>query len=218
MQLLETHARSCSFVILVTVVILSGAGPSPAAAEPDTVGDWPMYRNDAGRTGVSEVEVPDNLRLAWSRTFRPLTPAFQNKRLQFDAGYEPVVAQGKLLVASSLTDSVKAFDTQTGDLAWAFYTNGPVRFAPAIWQDKACFGSDDGHMYCVDLHTGALRWKQQAAPSERLLLGNRRLISVWPVRGGPVVKDGVVYFAAGVWPFEGVFIYAMQIETGKETK
>ena len=215
MQLLETHARPCSFVILVTVVILSGAGPSPAAAEPDTVGDWPMYRNDAGRTGVSEVEVPDNLRLAWSRTFRPLTPAFQNKRLQFDAGYEPVVAQGKLLVASSLTDSVKAFDTQTGDLAWAFYTNGPVRFAPAIWQDKACFGSDDGYMYCVDLHTGALRWKQQAAPSERLLLGNRRLISVWPVRGGPVVKDGVVYFAAGVWPFEGVFIYAMQIETGK---
>ena len=30
-----------------------------------------------------------------------------------------------------------------------------------------------------------------------------------------MVKDGVVYFAAGVWPFEGVFIYAMQIDTGK---
>ena len=41
------------------------------------------------------------------------------------------------------------------------------------------------------------------------------MISVWPVRGGPVVEDGLVYFAAGVWPFEGVFIYAMEIETGE---
>ena len=211
----EAHALTRSWMILTTLVILIQAGPYLIAAEQNAIDDWPMYRKDAGRKGVSQAELPDNLRLAWSRKFLPLTPAFQNKRLQFDAGYEPVVARGKLLVASSLTDSVKAFDTQTGQLVWTYYTNGPVRFAPAIWNEAVCFGSDDGHMYCVDLHTGVLRWKQQAAPSERLLLGNRRLISVWPVRGGPVVKDGVVYFAAGVWPFEGVFIYAMQIETGK---
>jgi outer membrane protein assembly factor BamB len=51
-------------------------------------------------------------------------------------------------------------------------------------------------------------------PSERKLLGNGRLISTWPVRGGPVVADGRVYFAAGVWPFEGVFVYALDAETG----
>ena len=209
------HALTRSLMILATLVILIQAGTYLIAADPNAIDDWPMYRQDAGRKGVSQSELPDNLRLAWSRKLLALTPAFQNKRLQFDAGYEPVVAKGKLLVASSLTDSVKAFDTQTGQLVWTFYTNGPVRFAPAIWNEAACFGSDDGHLYCVDLHTGKLRWKQQAAPSERLLLGNRRLISVWPVRGGPVVKDGVVYFAAGVWPFEGVFIYAVQIETGE---
>lgn len=210
-------ASVCCFfsVILAIVTVFVQLDTGLSATEPNTAGEWPMYRRDAGRTGVSDVEVPANLKLAWSRKFRPLTPAFQNERLQFDSGYEPVVAQGKLLVASSLTDSVKALDTKTGQLLWVFYTNGPVRFAPAIWEDAVCFGSDDGYMYCVDLHTGALRWKQQAAPSERLLLGNRRLISVWPVRGGPVVQDGVVYFAAGVWPFEGVFIYAMRIESGE---
>ena len=210
-----TFTSSYLLILATALVSLIQAGASLIAAEGNAFDDWPMYRKDAGRRGITEVELPDHLQLAWSRQFLPLTPAFQNKRLQFDAGYEPVVAKGKLLVASSSTDSVKAFDTQTGRLLWTYYTNGPVRFAPAIWNDSACFGSDDGHLYCVDLHTGTLRWKQQAAPSGRLLLGNRRLISVWPVRGGPVVKDGVVYFAAGVWPFEGVFVYAMDVDTGK---
>jgi outer membrane protein assembly factor BamB len=41
------------------------------------------------------------------------------------------------------------------------------------------------------------------------------LISVWPVRGGPVIADGRVYFAAGVWPFEGVFVIALDISSGE---
>ncbi|MDV6031948.1 MAG: PQQ-binding-like beta-propeller repeat protein [Phycisphaera sp. RhM] len=179
-----------------------------------TADDWPMYRHDAGRQGVTHDSLAKELRLAWSRELPPLTPAFNNQRLQFDAGYEPVIARGRLLLASSRTDSVKAYDSNTGKLLWTFYTDGPVRLAPAIWQDLACFGSDDGCFYCVELATGNLRWKQRAVPSERRLLGNKRLISVWPVRGGPVVADGTVYFAAGVWPFEGVFVYAMDIATG----
>lgn len=177
--------------------------------------DWPMYRQDAGRRGVTEDTLPKDLQLAWTRELPQLTPAFNSPRLQFDAGYEPVVANGHLLVASSRTDSVTAYDAKSGKQVWTFRTNGPVRFAPAIWRDAVCFGSDDGCLYCVELATGNLRWKHRAVPSQRRLLGNRRLISVWPVRGGPVVADGKVYFAAGVWPFEGVFVYAMEIATGK---
>jgi len=177
--------------------------------------DWPMYRNDAGRRGVTEDRLPESLSLTWMRELPKLTPAFKDKRLHFDAGYEPVIAKGFLLIASSLTDSVSAYDAKSGEERWSFYTNGPVRFAPAISGDLACFGSDDGCLYCVDLATGELRWKHRAVPNQRRLLGNKRLISVWPVRGGPVVADGKVYFAAGVWPFEGVFVYAMELATGK---
>lgn len=177
--------------------------------------DWPMYRKDSGRTAVCESELPSDLVLTWTRKFPPLEPAFRSPRLHFDAGYEPVSAGGVLLMASSRTDSVTAFDAETGEQIWIFRTNGPVRLAPAIWKDRVCFGSDDGHLYCTELRTGKLCWKQRAAPSDRRLLGNGRLISVWPVRGGPVVADGRVYFAAGVWPFEGVFVYAMEIETGE---
>jgi hypothetical protein len=177
--------------------------------------DWPMYRRDAGRTAVTGEELPANMQLRWTRQLPPLIPAFHNARLQFDAGYEPVVAEGKLLVASSRTDSVTAYDSGSGKQLWKFATNGPIRCAPAIWNNFVCFGSDDGYCYCVELSTGALLWKHRAVPSDRRLLGNRRLISVWPVRGGPVVEDGRVYFAAGVWPFEGVFVYCIDVESGQ---
>lgn len=203
MSLRFTHRM---FAFLVFAMVCVGA----AFAD-----DWPMYRFNSGRTASTPETMPRNLSLAWSRQFRPPSPAFRDKRLQFDAGYEPVVADGTLLIASSQTDSVKAYDAISGEQKWVFYTNGPVRLAPVISEKVACFGSDDGYMYCVELGTGKLRWKQQAVPSERLVLGNRRLISVWPIRGGPVVADGLLYFAAGVWPFEGVFVYAMQIETGE---
>ncbi|NQV22898.1 MAG: PQQ-binding-like beta-propeller repeat protein [Rhodopirellula sp.] len=177
--------------------------------------DWPMWRRDAGRTGVTQDSLPAKLELKWVRNLPAITPAFHSPRLQFDAGYEPVVADGRLLVASSRNDSLTAYEASTGRELWVHHTNGPVRFASAVWKDSVCFGSDDGYLYCVELSTGRLRWKHQATPNDRRLLGNQRLISVWPVRGGPVVADGQVYFAAGVWPFEGVFVLAMDIATGE---
>lgn len=180
-----------------------------------SAGDWPMWRHDAGRTGVAEGVLPEKLELSWSRQLPTTTPAFHSPRLQFDAGYEPIAANGRLLIASSRNDSVTAYDASTGKELWVYHVNGPVRFAPAVWNESVCFGSDDGFLYCVELSTGKLRWQHQATPNDRRLLGNRRLISVWPVRGGPVVADGQVYFAAGVWPFEGVFVMAMDIATGE---
>ena len=49
-----------------------------------------------------------------------------------------------LFLASSRTDGVAAFDAETGDDLWRFFADGPVRFAPAVWQDKVYFASDDG--------------------------------------------------------------------------
>ena len=196
--------------VLIVACCLSLSRPLVAVAD-----DWPMWRQNSRRSGVSETTLPVNLELQWVRELPPITPAFQSSRLQFDAGYEPIVANGRLLIASSLTDSVTCYDAMTGRENWTFFTNGPVRFAPCVWSDSVCFGSDDGHLYCVSLATGNLRWKIRAVPSQRRVLGNRRLISMWPIRGGPVVDDkGRLYFAAGVWPFEGVFVYAVDVESG----
>jgi hypothetical protein len=180
--------------------------------------DWPQWRCDARRSGASAQTLPDKLHLQWTRSYRGLTPAFwqvRQERLQFDAGYEPVVAGKTLFVGSSLNDSVTAIDTDTGLERWRFYADGPVRLAPSVAGGKVYFGSDDGRVYCLAAASGKLLWKRRAAPSGRKVLGNGSMISVWPVRGGIVVADGRVYCAAGVWPFEGIFVCALDAETGR---
>lgn len=49
----------------------------------------------------------------------------------------------------------------------------------------------------------------------RMVLGNARMCSLWLARGGPVVRDGIVYFGAGIWPSHGTYIYALDAETGE---
>lgn len=181
-------------------------------------GDWPQWRYDAGRTAAAPERLPEKLHLQWQRQSPPLRPAFwqvRQERVQFDLGYEPVVEGKTLVVGSSRNDSVTALDTDTGAEKWRFYADGPVRLAPALGRGKVYAASDDGCLYCLDAGQGTVLWKRRAAPSARKVLGNGRLISAWPARGGPVVADGTVYFAAGVWPFEGIFIYALDAETGR---
>ncbi len=184
-----------------------------------SAGDWPQFRYDAGRTAASTEELPADLHLQWVRELARPAPAFpRNVRLEFDTSYDPVVLGKTMFVPSMITESVTALDTATGEVRWRFFAEGPVRFAPAAWQDKVYVVSDDGFLYCLDAADGKLRWKFRgltADTQDRTLLGNGRLTSLWPARGGPVLRDGVVYFAAGLWPADGVFVHALDAETGK---
>ena len=183
-------------------------------------GDWPMWRYDVGRTGASPDELPEKLRLQWRRDLPPVVPAWPfERRLQFDVCYEPVIVGNSLFIGSPNDGSVTAYDTETGDQKWKFYTNGPVRFAPVVWKGKLYVASDDGRVYCLDSSSGSVRWTFRAAPGGRPdlhHLGNNRLVSFWPVRGGPVIANGTLYFGSGIWPTMGTFVYAVDPETGKE--
>lgn len=174
-----------------------------------------MWRADAGRTASTAAALPENPKLLWTRELAPLTPAYRDARLQFDRGHEPIVVGKRLMVASSREDCVAAYDTETGTELWRAFADGPVRFAPVADSERVIFGADDGVVRCVAAATGQLVWQRRAVPSNRQALGNGRMISVWPVRGGPVLKNGLVYFAGGVWPLEGVFVYCVDAATGE---
>ena len=191
-------------------ILLVVASVAPAA-------DWPMWRYDAGRTAVSPEPLPADLHLQWSRRLAPPLPAWpaSQTKLQFDASYEPVVLGKRLFIASMVSDRVTAYETETGKELWRVYTDGPVRFAPVAWKGKVAFASDDGCLYCVDAASGRRVWRVRGGPSDRRVLGNDRLISMWPARGAPVLADGTIYFAAGIWPFMGTFIHAVDAETGR---
>jgi len=204
-------ANATTILFLVCVVCRLGASVQAS--------DWPQWRHDASRTGSSDEALADELHLAWVRELPAPKPAYPKyPRLCFDGSYEPVVLGKTMFVPSMVTDSVTALDTETGEEKWEFFTDGPVRFAPVAMAGRVAFVSDDGHLYCVDAEQGSLVWKVCGLPpdrKDRKVLGNDRLISLWPARGGPVLHEGRIYFAAGIWPFEGVSIYAVDAETGK---
>ena len=140
----------------------------------------------------------------------------KNRQL-FDHAFHVIADAKHVYFGSSADDQVHCLDLNSGEERWSFFTEGPVRFAPVANEGSVYFGSDDGYVYCVDATTGKLRWKFYGHPegrADRNLLGNRRLIPMWPVRGGPTLHNGVIYFAAGLWPEEGIFVHGVDAKTG----
>jgi len=178
-----------------------------------------MWRYDAGRTASSPRDLPDELHLLWVRQYSPREPVWDDPLnhdlMRYDRVFEPVVMGKIMFVGFNDSDKIVALRTDTGEELWTFRTDGPVRMAPAAWNGRVYFTSDDGYLYCLDAGDGSLVWKFRGGPSDRKILGNKRLISMWPARGGAVVHEGVVYFAASIWPFMGTFIYALDAETGE---
>lgn len=202
------HAMKYSFaffVLLFTAVAASAA-------------DWPTYRADAERSGYVDDVLPAAPNLAWSyHPLHPPQPAWpRDDRMGFDIAPEPVVVGDLLMFGSSADGRVTALDAKTGAERWSFFTGAPIRFAPTVFQDQVYVISDDGYMYCLAAADGALKNQWRPGPSDELILGNGRMASRWTARGGPVVRDGVVYFAAGIWQTDGVFLVAVDAATGKE--
>ena len=120
-----------------------------------------------------------------------------------------------ILFGSSADDQLRAIDAVTGRTRWSFFADGPIRLAPTGWRDRVFFASDDGWLYALELKNGSLLWKKRGGPTDAMVIGNERMISKWPARGGPVVQGSIVYFAAGIWPSDGVYLHALEAETGK---
>lgn len=179
--------------------------------------DWPTYRGDASRSGYTAETIPNQLRQRWEfRVGLPPQPAWPtSERIDFDLAFQPIIVGDLVLFGSSADDQVYALDAMTGRIRWRFFSEGPIRFAPAAWEDRVFVASDDGWLYALALADGKVLWKHRAGPGPEQVLGNERMISHWPARGGPVVWEDAVYFTGGIWPSDGVFIHALDAESGR---
>ncbi len=179
--------------------------------------DWKTWRSDSARSGYTPDELPANLTRSWSwyPTHRP-DPAWpRDDRMDFDRAHHVVVSRSLVCFASSTDGQVTALDAATGAFKWSYFTGAPVRFAPTVWKDRLFVVSDDGYLYCLRLMDGTLIDRWRGGPSDDQVLGNAKMISKWAARGGPVIHDGLLYWAAGIWQSEGVFIRAMNPDTGE---
>jgi len=152
--------------------------------------DWPTYRHDAARSGRTTTTVPTELRHTWRAEI--------GGRLT-----SPVIANGRVYVASVDAHAVRALDEATGRGLWSHTAGARVDSPPTIWSDRVIFGSADGHVTCLRASDGELVWRFRAAPEDLRLTAWEQVESVWPVHGSvliiPAAEEGraVVHCVAG---------------------
>ncbi|MEE2989743.1 MAG: PQQ-binding-like beta-propeller repeat protein [Planctomycetota bacterium] len=189
--------------------------------------DWPTYLQNNARDGGTVEALPRGLAPAWVYSTPaapelafsgprqdPIEGKVMRHRVAFDRALQPVAADGRVFFGSSVDHNLYCRDAASGKMLWSFYTEGPIRLAPTVWQGKVYFGSDDGFVYCLQAKDGSVVWKDQASLRDERLLARGRLISRWPVRTGVVIYDGIAYFGAGVFPHETIYLVARDATSG----
>ncbi len=191
---------------------------------------WQTYRHDMARSGIAGQNLSTPLQLDWTFvSTSPPQPAWpgparrdawhktenMRARVIFDWAFHVVASEEAVYFGSSADDKVYCLDAETGEERWHFFTEAPIRLAPTLYDGKLYVGSDDGYVYCLNAESGEPVWKHRAGPSDLRVAGNERIMSVWPVRTGIVVDSDIAYFCAGLFPNEGVFLCAVNAQTGE---
>ena len=137
------------------------------------------------------------------------------QRMGRDTGYPVAAGGGLAFVGCEHNGALLALDGRTGEERWRFYTGAPIRHSPVASDTHVYVGSDDGHLYCLNMK-GELAWKLRGGPANRLVIGHERIMSAWPISTEPLLQDDVLYFVGGYWPVDGVHVHAVDAQTGKE--
>ncbi|MCP4644819.1 MAG: PQQ-binding-like beta-propeller repeat protein [bacterium] len=211
-------------------LILIAALLATSLVSPSFADDWPTYRHDNRRSGITS-ETLDIGALAEQWRYTPPAPPMPAwhgpakwdayaglKGLRSMRNYDPAfyvaVVGDAAYFGSSVEDCVYCLDTESGDVRWSFDADGPVRITPTVVDGKAYFGSDDGYAYCLNVADGALIWKYTPTEDGRLIANDGKLIPMWPCRTGVLVDAGTAYFGAGLVPWRESFLCAVDAATG----
>ena len=156
------------------------------------------------RSGHTVVPVAPELKSAW--------------KMQLGGKLSSVViADGKVFVARIDTHTVHALEADNGQRAWSYTAGGRVDSPPTIWKGHVLFGCADGWLYCLRASDGELAWRFRAAPEDQLIVAYGQLESLWPVHGSVLVRDGIVYCAAGRSSYldGGIRLCRLDAKTGR---
>ena len=94
----------------------------------------------------------------------------------FDPCLFVTVVGDRVYFGSSASDAAHCLDATTGEEVWTYYTDGPVRHSrPRYDNGYVYFGSDDGHVYCVNA-AGRFEfvWKYKPVQQDRYHPGQRQ--------------------------------------------
>ena len=215
---------SSAFVSLLSLMLLG----TLLIASPVRAADWPTYMHDNNRAGQSSEILPSELHLQWTKhSVKPPKRAWEGPRdapiegqsmkhrVSFDDAQHVAVVGDRVYFGSVADHQMRCVNAANGETLWSYFTEGAIRLAPTVWNNRVYFGSDDGNVYCLSADQGELVWKLRVGPEDERLLARGSLISRWPVRTGVLIDDGTAYFGAGIFPHEKVFLAAADATSGK---
>ena len=127
--------------------------------------DWPMFRCNPSRTGVTSGEAPDTNILRWK---------FHTGNIIHSS---PSIVDGRLYIGS-YDFHLYCIDSKNGTEIWKFKTNSNIDSSPAVYDNKVFIGSNDGKFYCLNIDNGLLLWKKDTTGQ---------------IRSSPLVSNGNVY-------------------------
>jgi outer membrane protein assembly factor BamB len=167
--------------------------------------DWPTYRHDPARSGRTSTSVGTELLLGWEQNLGG-TPT------------SPVVADGRVFLASTDAHTLHALDASTGKPLWQVTFAGRIDSPPTIHEGLVLCGCRDGSVHALRATDGTSAWRFLAGPEWRQIVSRGQLESVWPVSGSVLVIDHVVYFAAGRSSYldGGIRLYGLDARTGRK--
>jgi len=179
------------------------ADPRPVQPFAVQAGDWLTYQGDNERSAKTTVTIPPRVSRRWSFS----VPA---------NGFPTApIAAGGMVFFGDRNGVLRAVDAAGGQLKWEASTGGAIYLPPAMENGRLFVGSADGRVYAFEAATGRPLWTFRAAPVDRWIPVYGELMSTWPVAGGVLVRDGVVYAAAGISHFDGTHVYALDAATGR---
>ncbi|UCC98989.1 MAG: PQQ-like beta-propeller repeat protein, partial [Phycisphaerales bacterium] len=168
--------------------------------------DWPAYRYDGFRSGITKTQLPAALKVCWEAKL-PTGPSAVTS------------GAGKVFVSDVDTHTLYALASSTGKTEWTFTADGRIDSPPAYYKGMVLFGSRDGWVYCLRATDGALAWRFKDLP-DKLIGAYGQLESKWPVFGSVLILNDTLYFAAGRCSYldGGIFLYALNPRTGELLK
>jgi len=164
-----------------------------------------MYRCTATRGGAAPGGIPKAPVRKWSASIGgKLT--------------QPVIAGGKVFVASVDSHTVFALSAGGGKELWRYTAGGRIDSSPTVYKGTVLLGAADGWIYCLGAADGRLVWRFRAAPADRLVGVYGQLESAWPVHGAVLVQNDTLYATAGRSSYMdgGIVLYRIDPVTGKE--
>ncbi|MCK6470565.1 MAG: PQQ-like beta-propeller repeat protein [Planctomycetes bacterium] len=170
----------------------------------DQPGDWPVYRHDAQRSNGTPAALPAKLKALWS------AEGGGGKMTQATSAY------GLVVVAETERHRVVAREAATGKERWSFCADGRIEFAPSLHRGLCLFGTGGGTVYALDAASGAEVWRLRAAPAQKYIGEENQFASAWPITGGVLPINGILYFTCGRAPRVdgGTRLFAVEAASG----